>query len=210
MKRTLFVTVTLAGILVLGTTQTIPATSSTVSVTSPAKSSKLTASQYSASTSQYSASFHIAEERNIVPGGTACAGFPITNTWGFDSWLFMEVSIPTFNASEIVLEPGEEYGPHVPVLTFTPNPGWTRIEDIKGNGVWTSVWLYSEPVDANQPFTPLFDDWTMTNFRVRNGQCGVHTYTEIIASANRATVKRYSLQADGISGNPETLWSMVK
>ena len=100
-------------------------------------------------------------------------------------------------------------GNQIPVLTFTPNEGWTRIEENEGD-VLTTVWFYSTPVNADQPFSPLFDEWTLTNFRVRNGICGEHTYDEIIGAANEARVTRYSLQTDEINGDPETLWSMVK
>ena len=52
--------------------------------------------------------------------------------------------------------------------------------------------------------------WRMPNFRINNGQCGEHTYRDIIAAVNSAVVKRYSLQANGIERSLETLWSMVK
>lgn len=163
----------------------------------------------STATSSYTASFKIAEPQAAVPGGASSLALPNSNSWGFDSWLFFEVSIPTLPADTVELDEQME-GDHIPVLTFTPNEGWTRIEEKTDGGVWTSVWFYSTPVDADQPFTPLFDEWVLTNFRIHSGICGSHTYEEIIAAANAASVTRYSLQSAGISGEPETLWSMVK
>jgi hypothetical protein len=115
-----------------------------------------------------------------------------------------------FNRDEVELDEQME-GKQIPVLTFTPNEGWTRIEEKTDGGVWNTVWFYSFPVVASgTAFPPLFDEWTLTNFRVRNGICGKHTYSEIIDAANSALVTRYSLQADGISGEPAVLWGMVK
>ena len=194
MKRTLLVTTALA--LLLGchaADHTFSATDHTFSTSSTG-------------CAQYIATFHVVEEQTIAPGGGAYLALPTANTWGFDSWLFFEVTIPTFDASSIELEPGEDYGQRVPVLTFEANPGWVKIEEDGER----SVWFYTQPVESGAGFTPLFDQWTMPNFRVRSGQCGEHTYSEIIAAANEARVTRYSLQADGISGKPEVLWSMVK
>ena len=77
-------------------------------------------------------------------------------------------------------------------------------------GLWNTVWFYTVPVEADASFTPLFDQWTMPNFRVHSGVCGSHTYDDLIAAANETRITRHSLQADGINGSPETLWSMVK
>jgi len=101
-------------------------------------------------------------------------------------------------------------GEQIPVLTFTPNEVWTRIEETTEAGVWHTVWFYSFPVASGAGFPPLFDEWTLTNFRVVNGICGEHTYTEILEAANEASITHYRLQADGISGEPATLWGMVK
>ena len=144
----------------------------------------------------------------MLPGDESSLNLPTSNSWGYDSWLFFEVSIPTLPADTVELDEQME-GNQIPVLTFTPNPGWTRIEETTEGGVWHTVYFYSTPVDADQPFTPLFDEWTLTNFRVRNGICGSHTYSEIIEAANEARVTRYSLQAV-MDGDPETLWNMVK
>lgn len=168
-----------------------------------------TGDEPSTATSSYTASFKVAELQVAVPGGASSLNLPTSNSWGYDSWIFFEVSIPVFNRDEVELDEQMD-GNQIPVLTFTPNEGWTRIEENEADGVLTTVWFYSTPVDADQPFLPLFDEWTLTNFRVRNGICGSHTYSEIIEAANKAVVHRYSLQADGINGDPETLWGMVK
>lgn len=157
-------------------------------------------------TSCYTASFKVAQ--TALPGGASSLDLPTSNSWGYDSYVFMEVSMPTFPASAVELDEPME-GDHIPVLTFTPNEGWTRIEEKTEAGVWHTVWFYSFPVASGAGFPPLFDEWTLTNFRVRNGICGEHTYDEIIEAANSAQVKRYSLQAV-MDGTPETLWGMVK
>lgn len=197
MKRTLLAA--LAGIL-------ITCTSCTASNTSTATA----ADEPSTATSSYAAAFKVVEPQTAVPGGASSLDLPKANSWGFDSYVFFEVSIPTFDASTVELEPGKEYGSVVPVLTFTPNPGWTQIAETEADGMRNTVYFYSTPVDADQPFLPLFDEWVLTNFRIHSGICGSHTYSEIIEVANKAQVTRYSLQADGINGDPETLWSMVK
>ena len=163
----------------------------------------------STATSSYTASFKVVSEpQTAVPGGASSLDLPKANSWGFNSYVFMEVSIPTFPADTVELDEPMECD-HIPVLTFTPNEGWTRIEETTEGGVWRTVWFYSAPVASGAGFPPLFDEWTLTNFRVRNGICGEHTYDEIIEAANSAQVKRYSLQAV-MDGTPETLWGMVK
>ena len=194
MKRTLLAAA-LAGILI-----TCTACSTTQTTTTD---------DLATATSQYTVTMKVAEPQVAVPGGASSLDLPTANSWGFDSWLFFEVSIPVFDADTVELDEQMD-GDQIPVLTFTPNPGWELVEENEADGVLTTVWFYSTPVDADQPFTPLFDEWTLTNFRVHSGICGEHTYSEIIDAANEAKVTRYSLQADGISGDPETLWSMVK
>lgn len=191
MKRTIL-TGLLAGILITCTA----CGTSTAASTTP-----------STATSSYTASFKVAQA--VLPGDESSPNLPNSNTWGYDSYIFFEVSIPTFPASAVELDEPIE-GDHIPVLTFTPNEGWTRIEEKTEGGVWHTVWFYSSPVASGTAFPPLFGEWTLTNFRVRNGICGEHTYDEIIEAANRALVTRYSLQADGISGEPAVLWGMVK
>jgi hypothetical protein len=144
----------------------------------------------------------------ISPGGDVAAARPEVNTWAFDSWVFMDVSIPTFAASEVEPEADVVAGDWVPVLTFGPSPSWTLVQEDYGS-VWRSVWMYNSPVNDGQQFTPLFYSWHMTNFRVRSGQCGQHSYKEIAEAINSATVQRYSLQEDRISGTAEELWRMV-
>ena len=160
----------------------------------------------STATSCYTASFKVAQ--TALPGDESSLDLPKANSWGYDSYIFFEVSIPVFSRDEVELDEPME-GDQIPVLTFMPNEGWTRIEENTEGGVWRTVWFYSFPVASGAGFPPLFDEWTLTNFRVRNGICGEHTYSEIIEAANRAQVKRYSLQAV-MDGTPETLWGMVK
>ena len=168
-----------------------------------------TASTYtpSTATSTYTASFKVAQ--TVLPGDASSLDFPTANSWGFNSYFFFEVSIPTFPADTVELDEQME-GDQIPVLTFTPNEGWTRIEENTECGVWKTVWFYSFPVASGDTFLPLFDEWRLTNFRVVNGVCGEHTYSEIIEAANEASITHYRLQADGISGEPAVLWGMVK
>lgn len=196
MKRTILVTATLVGLLATGCTHTVPTPTTT-------------AADLTTATSSYTAAFKVVSEpQTALPGDESSLSLPTSNSWGYDSYLFFEVSIPVFSRDEVELDEPME-GDQIPVLTFTPNLGWTRIEEKTEGGVWRTVWFYSSPVNTDQPFPPLFDEWTLTNFRVRNGICGEHTYSEIIEAANSALVKRYSLQAV-MDGTPETLWGMVK
>lgn len=156
-----------------------------------------------AAESRYTATFKTAEpEKVIVPGGSTSADLPNTVTWGFSSWLFMYVSVPVFPTDEVELEADVIAGDYVPVLTFTPNPGWEIVEEYLKDGVLHTVYFYNEPVKAGADYTPLFDTWSMTNFKVHNGQCGNHTYAEIIEKVNESGMDRYSLQSDGINGTP--------
>ena len=66
-----------------------------------------------------------------------------------------------------------------------------------------------KPIPSGSTYTTLFDSWTLTNFKVRNGICGQHTYSEITEAVNSSSLERYSLQSDGISGTPAQLWEMV-
>ena len=160
--------------------------------------------------STYTASFTVApEEKHVTPGGEASAELPTVSTWGFNSWTFFRVSVPVFSTNEVELEPDVEAGDWVPVLTFEPNPGWVSIcEEIK-DGILTTVYFYSEPIPADSTYTPLFDSWSMTNFKVHSGVCGQHTYSEITGAVNSSSLERYSLQSDGINGTPQQLWEMV-
>ena len=160
---------------------------------------------------RYTATFTVAPEPQVVtPGGTAEADLPESNTWGFNSHLFLVSRIPCFPVDEVELEPDVQVsGDWVPVLTFDPTPGWEVVEETLSDGILTTVYFYSEPIPADSTYTPLFDSWSMTNFKVHSGICGQHTYSEIIDAVNSAGLERYSLQSDGISGTPAQLWEMV-
>lgn len=160
--------------------------------------------------SRYSASFTVQQPEKIVtPGGSTTADLPEVNDWGFNSHLFIVSRIPCFLVDEVELEPDVEAGDWVPVLTFDPNPGWEVVEETLSDGVLTTVYFYSTPIAEGEQFTPLFDSWSMTNFKVHSGVCGSHTYSEIIDAVNSAGLERFSLQSDGISGAPAQLWEMV-
>ena len=53
----------------------------------------------------------------ITPAGAVEADLPRVNTWGFDSWVFMEVKIPTFEREKVILDEEIE-GDEIPVLQF--------------------------------------------------------------------------------------------
>ena len=137
-----------------------------------------------------------------------------TNTWGFNSHIFIRATVPVFSTSEVELEPTVPassivFDQYIPVLSFEVNEGWEVVEEKLEDGVLTTVWFYTSPIPAGSTYTPLFDSWSMTNFRVHNGICGQHTYKEITDKINEAGLERYSLQSDGKSGSPEDLWKMV-
>lgn len=162
--------------------------------------------------SRYTATFHSAPEPKVVtPGGTAEAELPDQNVLGFNSWLFLVSRIPCFPVDEVELEPDVRVsGEYVPVLSFDPNPGWVSICEEITDDPLTTVYFYTTPVPSGSTYTPLFNSWTLTNFKVRNGVCGSHSYVEIIEKVNEAGLERYSLQSDNISGSPADLWSMVR
>ena len=160
--------------------------------------------------SRYSASFIVQQpEKIVVPGEETSAELPSVIDWGFNSWTFLVSRIPCFPADEVELEPDVVAGEYVPVLTFDLNPGWEVVEEKLEDGILTTVWFYSETIPAGSTYTPLFDSWSMTNFKVHSGICGSHTYAEIIEAVNSSGLERYSLQSDGISGTPAQLWEMV-
>ena len=183
---------------------------STILSSAPTISDEARAAEPTAA-STYTASFTVAPEPKVVtPGGEASGDLPEVNDWGFNSHLFIVSHIPCFKTSEVELEAGVEADDWVPVLSFEVNEGWEVVEETLTDGVLTTVYFYSEPIPADSTYTPLFDSWTMTNFKVHSGICGSHTYSEIIDAVNSAGLERYSLQSDGINGTPQQLWSMVK
>ena len=160
--------------------------------------------------STYTASFTVQKPKKVVtPGGSTTADLPEVNDWGFNSHLFLVSRIPCFKTSEVELEPDVVAGEYVPVLTFEPNEGWEVVEESLSDGVLTTVYFYSTPIAEGEQFTPLFDSWSMTNFKVHSGVCGSHTYAEIIDAVNSAGLERFSLQSDNISGTPAQLWEML-
>ena len=181
----------------------------TVLNSSPIISNEAAASNTAEST--YTASFTVQKpEKVVVPGEETSAELPSVSDWGFNSWTFLVSRIPCFPTSEVELEADvQPTGDWVPVLTFEPNEGWEVVEETLSDGVLTTVYFYSTPIAEGEQFTPLFDSWSMTNFKVHDGICGSHTYAEIIEAVNSSGLERYSLQSDGISGTPAQLWEMV-
>lgn len=182
----------------------------TILSSAPTISDAATTAASNTAESRYTATFHSApEEKVITPGGEASADLPEVNDWGFNSHLFLVSRIPCFPTSEVELEPDVVAGEYVPVLTFDPNPEWVKVTEELEDGVLTTVYFYTSPVGEGEQYTPLFDSWTLTNFKVRNGVCGLHSYSEIIEKVNEAGLERFSLQSDNISGTPAQLWEMV-
>jgi len=162
-------------------------------------------------TSTYTVTFHTApKERSVAPGEETSAELPSVSDWGFNSWTFLVSRIPCFSVTEVELEKNvQPTGDWVPVLTFDLNPGWEIVEETLSDGILTTVYFFSEPIPSGSTYTPLFDSWSMTNFKVHSGVCGSHTYAEIIEAVNSSGLERYSLQSDNISGTPAQLWEMV-
>lgn len=161
--------------------------------------------------STYTASFTVQQpEKIVVPGEETSAELPSVSDWGFNSWTFLVSRIPCFPTNDVELEPDVQVsGEYVPVLSFEMNDGWEVVEETLSDGVLTTVYFYSTPIAEGEQFTPLFDSWSMTNFKVHSGVCGQHTYSEITEAVNSSSLERYSLQSDGISGTPAQLWEMV-
>lgn len=124
--------------------------------------------------STYTASFTVQQpEKIVIPGEETSAELPSVSDWGFNSWTFLVSHIPCFPTSEVELEADvQPTGDWVPVLTFEPNPGWEVVEETLSDGILTTVYFYSEPIPADSTYTPLFDSWSMTNFKVHSGVCG--------------------------------------
>ena len=162
--------------------------------------------------SSYTASFTVKQpEKVVVPGEETGGDLPEVNDWGFNSHLFIVSRIPCFLVDEVELEADVQVsGEYVPVLSFSTNPGWEIVEEKLEDGLLTTVWFYNTPVNDGADYTPLFDSWTLTNFKVHSGICGSHTYSEIIDAVNSSGLERFSLQSDGISGSSQDLWSMAR
>ncbi len=183
----------------------------TILSSAPTISDAATTAASTTAESTYTASFTVQKpEKVVTPGGSTTADLPEVNDWGFNSHLFIVSRIPCFLVDEVELEPDVEAGDWVPVLTFDPNPGWEVVEESLSDGILTTVYFYSTPIAEGEQFTPLFDSWSMTNFKVHDGICGSYTYAEIIDAVNSAGLERFSLQSDGISGTPAQLWEMVR
>ena len=138
----------------------------TVLNSSPIISNEAAASNTAEST--YTASFTVQKpEKVVVPGEETSAELPSVSDWGFNSWTFLVSRIPCFPTSEVELEADvQPTGDWVPVLTFEPNEGWEVVEETLSDGVLTTVYFYSTPIAEGEQFTPLFDSWSMTNFKV--------------------------------------------
>ena len=182
----------------------------TILSSAPTISDAATTASSTTAESRYSASFTVQQpEKIVVPGEETSAELPSVSDWGFNSWTFLVSRIPCFLVDEVELEPDVEAGDWVPVLSFSTNPGWEIVEEKLEDGLLTTVWFYNTPVNDGVHYTPLFDSWSMTNFKVHSGICGSHTYAEIIDAVNSSSLERFSLQSDGISGAPAQLWEMV-
>ncbi len=183
----------------------------TILSTAPTISDAATTAASTPAESRYTASFTVQQpEKIVVPGEETSAELPSVSDWGFNSWTFLVSRIPCFPTNDVELEPDVQIaGEYVPVLTFDPNPGWEVVEETLSDGILTTVYFFSEPIPAGSTYTPLFDSWSMTNFKVHSGICGSHTYSEIIEAVNSSSLERFSLQSDGISGTPAQLWEMV-
>lgn len=184
----------------------------TILSSAPTISDAATTAASNTAESTYTASFTVQQPEKIVaPGAETSAELPGSNDWGFNSHLFIVSRIPCFPTNEVELEPDvQPTGDWVPVLSFEPNEGWEVVEETLSDGILTTVYFYSEPIPADSTYTPLFDSWSMTNFKVHDGICGSYTYAEIIEAVNSAGLERFSLQSDGISGTPAQLWEMVR
>lgn len=183
----------------------------TILSTAPTISDAATTAASNTAESTYTASFTVQKpEKVVTPGGSTTADLPEVNDWGFNSHLFIVSRIPCFPTNDVELEADvQPTGDWVPVLTFEVNDGWEIVEEKLEDGLLTTVYFYSEPIPSGFTYTPLFDSWSMTNFKVHSGVCGRHTYAEIIEAVNSSGLERYSLQSDGISGTPAQLWEMV-
>ena len=161
--------------------------------------------------------FAASEKDNYLgPGVTVTEqGLPDRNTWNFDSYVFMEISIPVFPAEDVLLDPpvaghNGDYGDWVPVLTFTPSTSWLEVENVIENGSQRKVWMYEKTVAPDETFTPLYTEVSMPNFRVSSGICGkMNYYTDIAPQVEKMMITRYSLQGN-LEGTPEQLWKMLK
>lgn len=183
----------------------------TILSSAPTISDAATTAASTTAESTYTASFTVQQpEKIVVPGEETSAELPSVSDWGFNSWTFLVSRIQCFKTSEVELEADvQPTGDWVPILTFEPNEGWEVVEETLSDGILTTVYFFSEPIPSGSTYTPLFDSWTLTNFKVHSGICGSHTYSEIIDTVNASGLERFSLQSDGISGTPAQLWEMV-
>ena len=98
-------------------------------------------------------------------------------------------------------------GEEIPVLQFEPNEGWPHLLDEDE----AQIWFYEEPVKEGESFEPLFDEWTITNFRIHNNMSGETTAEELDLLMNQNEIERHFIQSQGfLDEEPEILWRMVK
>lgn len=149
-----------------------------------------------------------------LPGAVEETHTAVSNNGEIPAFVFMEVSIPLIQADEVELERGVAVRPDgwVPVLSYTPLPPWTLIEEDVSDGVLRSVYTYGDmlPLAPGQTTAPLFDSWTLINCRVKGSTMttGNMNWWDVAEMATDAHVTCYSIQtALGPNLTPETVWA---
>ena len=121
-----------------------------------------------------------------------------------------------YPVSDVQLEPGAQtIGEFVPVVDYEANGAWELVEEDMDGTVYHRVWFNPTPADPDEAIEPLFTDWQITNFHVADGMSGEHSFTELVETANEATIslrKMRKIQSDNLGiDNPtaDELWSLI-
>ncbi len=132
--------------------------------------------------------------QDMVPGQSVTKDPTVAvNTGSKDAYLFVKVEVPCTG--------------NVELFTFTPNAGWTVVEDNAcASGVASKVYGYGSStamtaVAAGASQT-LFNSVTLANIN--------STQASAVSNAASMPITAYGIQADGLANsNPTTVWGYV-
>lgn len=152
-------------------------------------------------------------EMDFFPGAVMEGRPAIENKGSMEVYCFMTVETPVFPAGTVALEADEPVADPVPLIRFTVSDAWTLVKETETDGIRTDVYAYGNPerLHPGETTDSLFNEWRVTNFRVRNGMCGNTAYSDLTAKAARFRIQGYAIQTEHIGDNtmPEALWQMI-
>lgn len=148
------------------------------------------------------------EDAEFTPGGTIAASVSVKNAGEESAWTFIEVTVPT--AKGAVLTDGTK---DPPVLSFTPDDGWSLIESDSGDPNKT-VYAYAVPLASGETTSPLFTEWSIPEYDLHSEDgrvmSGMISAEEIGKLMNSIRFQGKAVMSEGIGGTPEQRWEMLK